>query len=192
MALKVRNGAGGWDLVAKANIRTPSGWTSAKKFVYNGASWVQVHPGVQFQSYGPANTIEIITSDLPVPPAGTVTSEISLNSSGNALYRRTTWNGGTTNLLSYNWLLPNNTASDYSAIFQVSSGSVSVGSSAVNTLVSLGSGASWSVAAIGVNPGQCPNLSTCEGTLSITNSYGTAIISINVSLSAEAINDTVC
>lgn len=192
MALKVRNGSGGWDVIAQANVRTPSGWTSAKKFVYNGASWVQVHPGVQLQSYGPANTIEIITSDIPVPPAGSVTSEISFNNSGNALYRRTTWNAGTTNLSSYNWLLPNNTASDYYAIFQVSSGSVSGTSSPVNSLVWLGGGASWSVVANGVNPGECQNVSSCSGVLSITNSYGTAIVSINVSLSAEAINDTVC
>jgi hypothetical protein len=153
---------------------------------------VQVHPGVQLQSYGPANTIEIITSDLPVPPAGTVSSEISLSNTGATLYRRSTYTGGTTNLSSYNWLLPNNTASDYYAILQVSSGGVSGASSPINTLVSLGSGALWAVTAIGVNPGQCQNQSTCSGTLSITNVYGTPIVSIAVSLSAEAINDTVC
>jgi len=193
VALKVRNGSGSWDVVSQLNVRTGSGWSSAKQYVYNGASWVQVHPGVQLQSYGnTAGAIEIYADDIPVPSFGGVTSEILLTNSGTAIYRYTTYNEGTTTLLSYNWLLPNNTASDYYAKLQILDGSVSSGSSAVNTLVSLGDGAAWNVTAIGPGAGNCPTVAVCTGYLSITNSYGTDIVSLGFYIRAEAATDTVC
>lgn len=193
MAIKIRNGSGNWDVAGVINVYNGGGWSAAKGFVFNGGSWVQFHPGVQLQTYQSDSEIYAYADGgFGIGTGGFSGSQIIFQNNGTVQYSLFNSNIGTYNIVTYNWLLPNNTASDYYVLFTTYYNAGGLSGSATNALVSLADTVSWAYVVPGPSSGYCPNEGSAGGLLSITNATAKTLVSLPITMGGIATNDTVC
>ena len=188
MPLKVWNGSA-WEMMAQLKVWNGSSWVSTNALdnaksarVWNGSSWVQFHPGVRLDTYG-SGAIDLSAFDgVNNGQTAEARATITLDSNGTATYSIASTGGGTTNLLTYSWLLTG-ANSDYYAYMDAPSGTFTSGTT--GSALQLNTTRAWEKSISNSVNNSIVDASV-SSTLRIRNSAGTDILSISVYMFVEA------